>query len=168
MKLLSMSWKPAALAALVTVGGCGDSPFQIIEELTFDPSLGIDLAQMERLPSGVYREDIQVGTGLTVIAGSIPTIQYVGWLADGTQFGQGSYTYANGVGTGELIPGMEEGMLGMLESGVRRIIIPPELGYGDQALASIPAGSVLIFQVTVSAIDPGAGGTPQQAAGVGR
>ena len=47
----------------------------------------------------------------------------------------------------QLIPGIEIGMLGMKAGGTRRMIIPPELGYGSYTVGVIPPGSVLIFVV---------------------
>lgn len=161
MKRFSVRFRAVSLTIALAIVGCGDSPFQVIEELTFDPSLGIDLAAMERLPSGVYRQDILVGTGLEVVDASVPTVFFEGWLANGTKFGEGSFAFV--VGTGSVIPGFELGVFGMRVGGVRRIIIPPALGYADQEQEAIPAGSVLIFEVTLDSLEEGGepGTTPQ-------
>ena len=168
MRQISLSTKALAVAAVVGLSACGDNPFQVIEELEFAASLGIDLASMEKLPSGVYLEDILVGDGFEVVDASVPTVFFEGWLADGTKFGEGSFAFV--VGTGSVIAGFEQGVFGMKVGGVRRIIIPPQLGYGDQPQDAIPAGSVLIFQVTVDTMeDPEPPPSePPQVVGVGR
>ena len=139
-----------ALAGTVGLAACNSTPFQVIEEVTFDPSLEIDLAQMERLPSGVYIEDVIVGTGLRVNAGSDVRVTYEGFLASGTKFGEGPLRFV--LGTRSVIAGFELGLIGALELGTRKIVIPPELGYGDAEQGTIPAGSVLVFRVTVDQV----------------
>ena len=56
------------------------------------------------------------------------------------------------MGNNEVIRGWEEGMLGMLVGGSRRIVIPPSLAYAGQARGSIPAGSILVFEVTLDGV----------------
>ena len=137
-----------ALGAVVTVA-CNGTTFQVIEGIEYDPSLGIDLDSMERLPSGVYIRDDSIGTGNTIFSNSDVRMGYVGYINDGSSFGEsGSDGFAFGMGTNSVIPGFEIGILGMNEGGRRLIIIPPSLGYGDENQTGIPAGSVLIFDVT--------------------
>jgi len=147
MKNMIPAHRVFALLAVLAVSACGDSPFQVIEEVTFDPSLGIDLTQMTRLDSGVYIQDMVVGTGETVIDGTVASLSYVAYLADGTQFGQGTFNFV--VGNGGVIAGFEEGVGGMNVGGERRIIIPPALGYANEDQPTIPPGSVLIFDVVL-------------------
>lgn len=142
---------------LVSVS-CG-SPFQVIEELEFDPSLGVALDSMTRLESGVYVQDDSVGTGAEVVVGAQVLIDHVGYLADGSSFGSGEYGFELGaVGDEGVVRGLDIGMTGMREGGARRIIVPPELGYGDRDATLIPSGSVLIFDVTVLEVTPPAAG----------
>jgi hypothetical protein len=136
----------AALAVAVA-SACNGTPFQVIEELEFAPSLGIDLDSMELLPSGVYIKDDSIGPGLTVFPDSDVRVGYVGFLSDGSSFGDGEFSFA--LGTGSVIPGFELGIVGMNQGGTRRLIIPPDLGYGEEDQGGIPAGSVLIFDVEV-------------------
>jgi len=142
----------AAVALLaVVLGACGDepTPFEVIDEVTFDASLGIDLADFTELPSGVWIEDETVGVGDVVVNPSNLTVTYTGWLANGDQFDTGtfSFAYPNGV-----IAGFALGMEGMAEGGVRRIIIPPELGYGESGSGPIPGGAVLVFRVSLTVV----------------
>lgn len=153
MKKLSALLRGAALvAAVTTVAACGDTSFQVIEELEFAPSLGIDLSAMTELPSGVFIEDVVVGDGDVVLSNSILEVTYEGYLANGLQFDAGQIGFQLGQNPRQLIVGFEQGVLGMAERGERRVIIPPELGYADQARGSIPAGSVLIFDIIVDSV----------------
>jgi FKBP-type peptidyl-prolyl cis-trans isomerase len=90
------------------------------------------------------------------VAGRRVTVNYTGWLYDasrtdqkGTQFdttdGRGSYTFLLGVR--EVIAGWDQGVPGMKVGGLRRLVIPPSLGYGSTARGTIPANSTLVFDV---------------------
>ena len=95
--------------------------------------------------------DIQVGTGEEAKVGDTVEVNYVGTLEDGTKF-DSSYdrnqTFEFTVGAGDVIQGWDEGIPGMKEGGVRELIIPASMGYGDQGAGGvIPGGATLIFQV---------------------
>jgi peptidylprolyl isomerase len=103
-------------------------------------------------PSGVQFVDLVPGRGeAPVEQGSVVRVHYTGWREDGVQFDSSHdigrpLTFT--VGKGEVVPGWEEGMLGMRQGGVRRLTIPPQLAYGDQGLADrIPPGSTLVLEV---------------------
>lgn len=136
--------------AVVAAVACGDTPFQVIENTEFDPSLEVDLEAMERLPSGVYIQDLVIGTGNTVFASSEVTVTYQGYISDGSQFGDGQFNFV--LGTSSVIPGFELGIIGMYQGGQRKLVIPPELGYAEEEQTGIPAGSILIFDVTVDSV----------------
>jgi FKBP-type peptidyl-prolyl cis-trans isomerase FkpA len=143
-----------ALAALLWTGCLDDSPFvPKIEETNFDPSLGVDLAASTRTSSGLYYRDILVGAGEQVAAeGEVPVqTTYTLHLRTGQHIESGDYDLT--VGTGAGIDGYEEGIRGMRVGGSRQLIIPPHLGYGDQPNGPIPANSILVFTVTLVAID---------------
>src|SRR5262245_20383895 len=97
--------------------------------------------------------DVREGTGTAATQGRTVTVSYTGWLFDpskpeskGTQFdSQTSFTFQLGVG--RVIPGWEQGIPGMKVGGQRRLIIPPNLGYGPQMVGSIPPNSTLVFDV---------------------
>ena len=136
-----------ALGAVVTAA-CDGTTFQVIEAIEFDPSLGINLDSMTRLESGVYIEDGEIGSGNIINATSTVRMTYVGYISDGSSFGQSeSAGFGFTLGTNAVIPGFELGIIGMTQGGTRRMIIPPSLGYGDENQTGIPAGSVLIFDV---------------------
>ena len=127
------------------MAGCGAAPFEVIEELEFAETLEIDLEAYEKLTSGLYTLDVIVGEGETLSEGMNVTVGYTAWLADGTQVGQGSFSFV--IGTGTVIAGFDEGVRGMQIGGVRRLIVPAELGYGEEEKDEIPAGSVLVFEI---------------------
>jgi FKBP-type peptidyl-prolyl cis-trans isomerase len=131
-----------ALAALgllpVTVAGCTDSP---------------------TTPSGFApfsRTDLRVGTGTTAVNGSVVTVTYTGWLYDssktdnkGLQFdssvGRTPFTFT--LGAGQVIAGWELGVPGMNVGGLRRLVIPPNLAYGQPRNDIIPPNATLIFEI---------------------
>ncbi len=96
-------------------------------------------------------QDIVVGTGATAVAGDTVTVSYVGSFTNGTVFDSGTLPPFR-VGTGSVIKGFDDGIIGMRVGGKRHLIIPPNLGYGSQANGPIPANSTLVFDVTLLAI----------------
>ncbi|MCJ1365034.1 Peptidyl-prolyl cis-trans isomerase fpr2 [Acarospora aff. strigata] len=83
-------------------------------------------------------------------------VHYRGTLAhDGTQF-DASYDRGSPlsftVGTGQVIKGWDEGLLGMCVGEKRLLTIKPEFGYGNQPMGPIPAGSTLIFETELMGI----------------
>lgn len=141
--------------ALLAFAGCGDSetPFQVIEETEFAASLGIDLATMEQLPSGVYIEEIELGTGETAEATDVVNVDYIGWLADGTEFNNFSDVEFDLAG---VVSGFRDGIVGMQVGGTRKMVVPPEQAYGSAGNGSvIPPGAILVFQVTLNSVGAG-------------
>lgn len=96
------------------------------------------------------------GTGVEVQSGDYITIHYKGWLENGKVFDS---SYQRGtpfkcrIGVGDVIDGWDMGVIGMKQGGKRKLIIPPQLGYGNNAIGEIPAGSTLIFEVELVSID---------------
>jgi FKBP-type peptidyl-prolyl cis-trans isomerase FkpA len=108
-------------------------------------------AKEVKTESGLRYVDIKVGDGAEAKTGSLVMVNYRAWLADGKEF-DSSYArrepYKFKVGAHEVITGWDEGMIGMRVGGVRKLIIPPELGYGAQGAGErIPPNSTLIFEV---------------------
>jgi FKBP-type peptidyl-prolyl cis-trans isomerase FkpA len=145
-----------ALVLLVALAGCGSDPVAIDpRDVTFAPELGIDLDAMVRTSSGLYYQDIEVGDGDTAIPGRWVGVLYRGWLADGTLFDEvqdASDPLVFRLGVGMVIRGWDEGVRGMQVGGVRKLVVPPSLGYGNEATGSIPANSVLVFEVRVLSV----------------
>jgi len=105
----------------------------------------VNLAAMSRRPDDMYVQDLTVGTGGVATLGRTVVVRYTGWLPSGKQFDTGEVTVT--LGSNKTIRAWEVGLLGMRVGGKRRIVVPPALGYGDQATGSIPANSVLIFNM---------------------
>lgn len=119
----------------------------------YAPALGIDIATMTKLTSGVYIKDKVVGTGGVVAANDSVKVDYTGWMPNGTQFDTSKRTGGKPleflVGKGVYIPAFESAVIGMQPGGVRQIVIPTGLAYGAQGLpaAGIPPNTNLIFQI---------------------
>jgi peptidylprolyl isomerase len=103
-------------------------------------------------PCNLVVGDIVEGTGPAAKAGDPLTMKYVGVLyATGKQFDASwdrGQDFPFTLGAGNVIQGWDQGLVGMKQGGRRQLIIPPQLGYGDQgAGADIPPGATLIFVV---------------------
>lgn len=105
--------------------------------------------------SGLQITDETVGTGAVATDGKQVTVQYTGTLTNGTVF-DSSYSrnqpFPFTLGAGQVIKGWDEGVVGMKVGGKRKLVIPPSLGYGNQAVGSIPANSTLIFEVQLISV----------------
>lgn len=100
--------------------------------------------------------DIVPGNGAEVRSGDTLTIHYVGSLSDGTIFDRStddSVPFSFTQGSGKVIPGLDQGVLGMKEGGIRLLIIPPELGYGELSYGPVPADSVLLFEIELLSVE---------------
>jgi FKBP-type peptidyl-prolyl cis-trans isomerase len=108
-------------------------------------------SETTRTPSGLQYTDEAVGNGKEAAAGDRVSVHYTGWLQDGTKFDSSrdrGQPFEFKLGEGRVIRGWEEGVAGMREGGRRRLVIPPELGYGARAVGGvIPANATLVFDV---------------------
>jgi len=137
------------LAACAGGARAGPLPPSDPAELQFASELGIDLADFELTSSGLYVQDLSVGTGPTARRTSRVWIYYVGWLPDGTVFDgqlEGDPFHAR-LGGNEVIRGWNEGIQGMRVGGRRRLVVRPGLGYGSRGRGSVPPGATLIFEL---------------------
>jgi len=107
---------------------------------------------------GLEYIDIKVGCGPAAQATSNVSVEYTGWLqSNGSKF-DSSYDrsgtpFAFQLGQGQVIKGWDEGLVGMKQGGIRRLIIPGSLGYGAQGNApKIPPNATLIFDVQMIAV----------------
>jgi FKBP-type peptidyl-prolyl cis-trans isomerase len=101
--------------------------------------------------SGLQYWDIKVGTGAVAGASKKVKVYYTGWLLDGKEFDSSldaGEPIEFELGTGQVIKGWDQGIVGMKVGGKRQLRIPPELGYGAHGAGSaIPPNSTLIFDV---------------------
>ena len=120
-----------AMAIMVLVAGCSKDDKNMNGELII--------------------EDIIVGQGAEAVKHSIITVNYTGWLEDGTKFDSslnpGREPLRFTLGAGQMIQGFDQGILGMKVGGKRKLTIPPNLGYGSQDKGIIPPNSTLIFEL---------------------
>jgi FKBP-type peptidyl-prolyl cis-trans isomerase len=105
----------------------------------------------QSLPNGLQYIDAAEGAGPQAQAGQRVSVHYTGWLTDGTKFDSSrdrGQPFQFGLGAGQVIKGWDTGVAGMRVGGQRRLIVPPELGYGARGAAGvIPPNSTLKFDV---------------------
>ena len=101
--------------------------------------------------SGLKYEDLLMGDGPAAKAGDSLEMHYIGWLTDGTKFDSSldsGRVYGFQLGARQVIGGWDEGVAGMKAGGRRRLVIPPQLGYGARGCPPvIPPNATLVFEV---------------------
>lgn len=135
----------AILAAVLSLAGCGgggsSSPAVVVAN-----------------PAQFSATDVVLGTGTAAAAGKTATVTYTGWLYSdtaanhkGTQFDSGTFSFT--LGQNQVIPGFEQGVLGMMVGGQRTVLIPSSLGYGASGSGSkIPPNAGLVFDIALTAV----------------
>ena len=107
---------------------------------------------------------LKPGTGAAIGGGQIAVVEYTGWLYEasatdtkGKQFDSsrtGGQAFKFPLGTGSVIKGWDQGVAGMKIGESRRLIIPPDLAYGDNGAGGvIPPGATLVFDIDLIAIE---------------
>ena len=102
--------------------------------------------------SGLRYTDIETGSGETATgAGQTIIVHYTGWLEDGTRFDSSkdrNQPFSFPLDCNFVIRGWDEGVKGMQVGGVRRLVVPPELGYGARGAGGvIPPNATLVFEI---------------------
>lgn len=146
-----LSFAAIGLLALV-VSGCGGSDDGGTGPIPTAPSANVAFSTT----------DLRVGTGATASPGRLANVRYTGWVysAGGTdnkggQFDSGTFSFTIGSG---VIAGFSQGVVGMQVGGLRRVVIPPNLGYGNnpppnqQGPTIIRANETLIFEIELLAL----------------
>lgn len=172
-------WLQLLVAGVATLAACGDDradapradsaaasdtappPAAVAEDLTridsaIAPALGVDLAKMTRRPSGLLVLERRRGSGAAADSGRWVTVNYTGWLADGTVIDD---TRKEGkprnvlLGHGRVIPAWEEGLRGMRAGGRRLLVVPPALGYGTAGRpGTVPSRATLVFDIELTKV----------------
>ena len=133
-----LSW--LFVVALLAAGGCSKS------NSPSGPSVTLPRAEFTQT-------DLRVGTGTAASNGRSLTVSYTGWIYDptrpdqkGTQF-DSSPSYPFTLGAGRVIRGWDLGVVGIRVGGLRRLTIPPDLGYGSSGSGPIPPNASLVFDI---------------------
>lgn len=136
------------LLAIVSFSSCTketvDQP--AVDKALIENYLKDNNLQAQSLASGLYYIIQQPGTGILPLPTSTVTVTYKGSLLSGTVFDQGSFYTSR---LNNLIVGWQQGIPLIAAGGKIKLIIPSALAYGDRATGSIPANSVLIFDITL-------------------
>lgn len=94
--------------------------------------------------------DLHPGDGKSAVKGALITTHYTGWLEDGSEFDS---SWSRGkpfqcvIGTGRVIKGWDQGLMGMQVGGKRKLRVPAHLGYGERTMGKIPPNSNLVFEI---------------------
>ena len=140
---------------LLVLCGCAStpSPFANPATITYPPALGVDLATANRTRNGIYVQDTRVGSGATAAARSRVQLHYTLYLPDGKEV----QTTRNGAA---LVTALDdprfligEAIVGMRVGGLRKLIVPPNRGYGSAGVPGlVPPNTTLVFDVELIAV----------------
>lgn len=120
-------------------------PTKVNEQISQVPQGAVTTA------SGLKYQDLLVGQGAQPRRGQTVSVHYTGWLPNGQKFDSSvdrGQPFEFQLGAGQVIRGWDEGVASMHIGSKRKLIIPPNLAYGDRGVpGAIPPGSTLIFDV---------------------
>lgn len=137
-----------ALAPLVVFGSTPDS-----SAAKAAPAFPGDATteKIQTTASGLRYIDMTAGEGTAAVSGQTVTVHYTGYLLNGKKFDSSrdrDEAFEFELGAGHVIKGWDEGVAGMKPGGTRKLIIPPDLGYGARGAGGvIPPNAELIFDV---------------------
>ena len=144
--------RAAILLAAGALAGCGSDGASPTTPAPPEPAPPLDVP--------FEATDIEEGEGPEVQDGWLLAIAYTGWLYDeaapdhkGSEFIAVSEEDPDSFrfGVGQVIPGIDRGMAGMRVGGKRRIVMPPELGFGARGNDLVPGNATLLFEVVLVA-----------------
>jgi FKBP-type peptidyl-prolyl cis-trans isomerase len=118
---------------------------------TYAPSLNVDISKMTKTASGLYYKDKVVGIGAAAARGDFVKVNYTLWLTNGTKVESSKDTGRIPLefltGAQRVIPGFEEGVLGMLPGAVRLLVVPPQLAWGSQGNPPVQPNANIVFEI---------------------
>ena len=101
-------------------------------------------------------EELQTGNGASAKPGDLASVHYTGWLSNGKKFDSSvdrNQAFEFALGAGEVIPGWDQGLVGIKPGGKRKLTIPPDLAYGPiGARGIIPPNATLVFEIELLGI----------------
>ena len=152
MRILTSSIGSAALLALVACGGSDTTGPSDVACHAFLVQFSQATGDTVNGSQGLKYIEVVVGTGSDAALTNTVDVNYSGYLASNnnrfdTSCDAGTPTLRVTLGASQVIPGFDLGIRGMKPGGVRRVIVPPALGYGGVANGPIPANSTLIFDI---------------------
>ena len=162
--LPELFWEPtAAVAARAVPTAQAATPAAIPILIPEGDPTPVDAKGVPMPPDQLQSQDLEPGSGAAVAPGQTAVVHYTGWLWDaaapdnkGRKFDSSrdhGDTFAFRVGGGEVIRGWDQGVAGMKVGGKRRLVIPPDLGYGARGAGGvIPGGATLVFDVELMGI----------------
>jgi peptidylprolyl isomerase len=130
----------------------------LLSTVTLSPLLSPAFAEAPaKSNSGLQYTDVKEGKGATPKEGQVVVVHYTGTLPDGTKFDSSrdrGDPFKFTLGAGQVIKGWDEGIATMKVGGQRKLVIPPELGYGAQGAGGvIPPNATLHFDVELIGIE---------------
>jgi len=145
--------KVASAVAVLSLTPSGASVAQTQEAA---PSLSE--SKMDAKITQLQKTDTTVGTGAEAVAGKIAVVHYTGWLYDASATDKKGRKFDSSLdrhspfsfplGSGRVIRGWDEGVVGMRVGGKRTLVIPPDLAYGSRGAGGvIPPGATLVFEI---------------------
>lgn len=118
----------------------------------------LDSPEWKDVSGGLKMWEVKEGTGevcptLAERPNLVPIMHYTGWLTNGTQFDSSKPKGKPlDLPLQQLIEGWKRGVPGMKVGGIRRLLIPSDLGYGNRGQGSIPGGATLVFEMELLAV----------------
>jgi FKBP-type peptidyl-prolyl cis-trans isomerase len=156
-RLRSTYSRVAMLAIIPLAMGCAATTSGV------SASTARGLSKLDATPRELQKTDVKQGAGAEAISGKTVVVHYTGWLYDtskpdshGAKFDSSRdrnapFTFV--LGAGRVIKGWDEGVAGMKVGGQRRLVIPPDFGYGARGAGGvIPPNATLIFDVELLAV----------------
>jgi FKBP-type peptidyl-prolyl cis-trans isomerase len=110
----------------------------------------VDPSLFKTSESGLQFAILNEGEGNFADSANVVTVHYSGYLENGTKFDSSverDEPFSFILGMGQVIPGWDEGIRLLKKGGKAKLVVPPDLAYGELDLERIPANSTLIFDI---------------------